>query len=178
VESAGFPCLLLSASALLANVADGPRTEPQVQANSTILACCVGKGQTRGSSWSTKAIDSRKLSLKSNRLSGKGQLQTPLSAALRPTAYGEGNSILHCNKPGHALLTRSHIRPPGEYADNDYPRQYDSPDSAENALQKNHVRAALRPMIPPTAPNSKLSIRLCAILLPVRQSSRLEAQTP
>src|ERR1700722_12383056 len=31
MESAGFPCLLLSASALLANVADGPRTEPQVQ---------------------------------------------------------------------------------------------------------------------------------------------------
>src|SRR5580704_4786491 len=94
MESAGFPCLLLSASALLANVADGPRTEPQVQANSTILACCVGKGQTRGSSWSTKAIDSRKLSLKSNRLSGKGQLQTPLSAALLPKAYGEGDSIL------------------------------------------------------------------------------------
>src|SRR5580704_6326560 len=47
MESAGFPCLLLSASALLANVADGPRTEPQVQANSTILACSVRKGQTK-----------------------------------------------------------------------------------------------------------------------------------
>jgi len=38
--------LLLSASALSATIADGPRTEPQVQANSTILTCTEEKRQT------------------------------------------------------------------------------------------------------------------------------------
>jgi hypothetical protein len=40
-------CLLLSASALSATIADGPRTEPRVQANSTILTCAVEDRQTQ-----------------------------------------------------------------------------------------------------------------------------------
>src|SRR5271167_546939 len=45
-EPDDFLCLLLSAPALSATTADGPRTEPQVQANSTILTCAAEKRQT------------------------------------------------------------------------------------------------------------------------------------